>query len=106
MAGETVTRIRETVTGEDRYHNPTTTDVETSIEGAFFAPAGSPELVASDRVTVSEAPTVYWLKEWPDVIATDRLRVRGVVYRVDGNPLDWRDPWGTTEGGLVVKLAL
>jgi hypothetical protein len=106
VAGETVTRIRETDTGAvDRYDNPITSDVETDIPGAFFAPKGVPEVTPVGRVIANEAPTVYWLKEWPDILVTDRLQVRGVEYRVDGIPSDWRDPWGTAVGGLVVTLA-
>lgn len=103
--GETVTRIRETATGAvDRYGNPITTDVETDIEGAAFAPKGLPELTPVGRVITNEAPTLYF-RYVPDIIAADRMRVRGVEYRVDGVPAEWRDPWGSTVGGLVVTLA-
>lgn len=105
MAGEVVVRIREESTGADRYGNPVAEDVPTDIPGAFVAPEpASTESASVGRETLLDALTVYWHKEWPDIVATDRLQVRGVEYRVDGVPSDWRDPWGTVVGGLVVRL--
>ena len=103
--GEPVTRIRETVTGEDRYGNPTTEDVQAALPSAAFAPEGSPEVDPVGRVIVSQSPTLYWRMERPDVVASDRLVVRGVEYAVDGKPADWRDPNGSALGGLVVRLS-
>ena len=103
--GEPVTRIRATVTGVDRYDNPVTTDVETELPPAAFAPEGSPEQDAVGRIVISQSPTLYWREVRPDVVASDRLRVRGVEYAVDGVPADWRDPNGGPLGGLVVRLS-
>jgi len=97
---EPVTRIRAQVTGEDRYGNPTTTDVESDLPAALFAPEGSPEIAEPGRTIVTQGPSLYWRGEWPDVVSSDRLRVRGEVFAVDGHPADWR---GLT-GGLVVRL--
>lgn len=102
--GEPVTRIRAEVVGEDRYGNPVTGDVESTLPSAGFAPEGSPEVDQVGRVVVTGRPSLYWRGEWPDVVASDRVRVRGVVYAVDGTPADWRDPWGSPLGGLVVRL--
>lgn len=102
--GEPVVRIREQVTGEDRYGNPVTADVEEPLPNAAFAPEGAPEVTEPGRVVVSQSPTLYWREEWPDVVASDRLRVRGVEYAVDGDPADWRTPWDSGPGGLVVRL--
>lgn len=104
MLGEPVTRIRGTVTGQDRYGNDVVSDVESALPDAMFAPEGSPEVPDPGRVVVSQAPTLYWRGEHPDVLASDRLRVRGELYAVDGKPADWRDPWGSDLGGLVVRL--
>lgn len=103
--GEPVSRVRGEASGVDRYGNPTVVDVEVDLPPAAFAPAGAPEVAEPGRVIVSTAPTLYWRGERPDVVASDRLRVRGVVYAVDGAPADWRDPWGSDLGGLVVRLA-
>jgi len=104
VIGEPVTRIRGEVTGADRYGNPTTVDVETDLPPAFVAPEGAPEVAEPGRVIASQSPTLYWRDERPDVIVTDRLRVRGEVFAVDGVPADWRSPWGGV-GGLVVRLS-
>lgn len=106
MAGETVTRIRATATGVDRYGNPTSTDAELDIEGAFFAPEQkSSESVEVGREAVPFEPTLYFPGLWPDLTERDRVRVRGDVYAVDGIPADWRNPWGPAAlGGLVVTL--
>lgn len=107
MLGETVTRIRAGAqTGTDAFGQPVYgPDVETTIDGAMFAPGGSSESVEVGREAVVTAPTLYFRAAWPDIVETDRIRVRGVEYDVDGRPADWRDPFGTDgPGGLVVTL--
>lgn len=106
MWGETVTRVRRGPSpGLDRYRKPLPgADVETPIEGAAFAPEGSPESVEVGRVVLSEAPKLYFRQSRPDIVASDRLRVRGDLYDVSERPADWRDPWGSDVGGLVVTL--
>lgn len=103
---ETVIRLRDTQTGVDAYNNPVTETVETPIPGAAFAPEqASRESVEVGREAVTTQPAVYFHRTWPDIVRTDRLRVRGVEYRVDGDPADWRYPFGATgPGGLVVTL--
>lgn len=106
MAGETVTRIRAGASpGDDRYGDPIPgADVETAIAGGFFAPGGTSEPVEVGRAPVISEPTVYFPHAWPDIAPTDRLRIRGDVYQVTGDPGDWRSPQGSTVGGLVVPL--
>lgn len=106
MAGETVTRIRPTESGVDRYGNPVFTDAEVDIPGAFFAPEqSSTELTQVGRVPVITKPSLYFPGAWPDLVASDRVRVRGLVFEVNGDPADWRNPWGgPLPGGLVVTL--
>lgn len=107
MFGETVIRIRAGApTGEhDRYGAPILgPDVETPLEGAAFDPGGSREPVEVGRAAVITTPRVFFPEQWPDVVSTDRLRVRGVEYRVTGRPPEWRDPFGSDVGGLVVEL--
>jgi hypothetical protein len=108
MAGEIVTRIRAgTQTGVDRYGNPVYgPETELDIPGAFVDPGTSNEPVIVDGEPVVTSPTVYFPGAWPDVREDDRLRVRGKVFHADGTPPDWRDPWGSSLGGLVVKITL
>ena len=100
---EPVVRLRGESTGVDRYGNPVMVDVELDLPPAAFAPEGSPESGEPGRSIVSQAPTLYWRDAWPDVVASDRVRVRGEVFAVDGRPVEWRSPWSGV-GGLVVRL--
>lgn len=105
--GETVVRIRAGDSpGLDRYRNPIPgADVEAPLDRAAFDPGGSLEPVEVGRAAVVTTPKVYFRGYAPDVVSTDRLRVRGVLYRVEGRPAEWRDPHaGNVVRGLVVEL--
>lgn len=101
-----VTRIRRgPQTGTDAFHQPTYgPDVETALPEALFAPGGSTEPVEPGRTPVITVPTLYWRDAWPDVVSTDRLRVRGTPFEVQGKPADWRPARDGGPGGLVVQL--
>jgi len=104
MQTETVTRLREGApTGVDAFNQPIPgPDVPTDITGALVAPGGSSEILTdAGRVPVVTQTAVYFPGSWPDIAKGDRLRVRGVVYEVDGKPADWRSGG---PGGLVVTL--
>jgi hypothetical protein len=105
MLGEQVTRRRRTQSGTDRYGNPvyTTTDVVLE-QGAAFDPGGSREPVEVGRTQVVTTPKAYFT-ERPDVRADDLLLIRGDWFTVQGDPADWRDPFGSQVGGLVVELS-
>lgn len=108
MFGEQVTRARRGAkVGTDRYGNPIygTTTVA-SITGAAFDPGGSTEPVTVGADPVRTEPTLYFPSAWPDIGPDDLVQVRGHNYRVTGRPPDWRSPWGTAVGGLVVHLEL
>lgn len=97
-----VTRIRRVQSGVDRYNNPVYAVVESEIEElALFAPRDVIPATEVGRSPIVVEPTLYWFKSWPDVVASDRVRVRGVEYEVQSVPADWR---GTSVGGLTVKL--
>ena len=102
---ETVTRIRAGApTGTDAFGQPIPgPDVETAIEGALFAPGASSEPVEVGREAVVSSPTLYFRGARPDLVRTDRVRVRGLVYELDGDPADWRNG-DSPVGGLVVTL--
>lgn len=105
MIGETVTRLRSG-TASDRYGDDasTGTPAEVAVDGALFAPGGSPQTFQIGRQPVIDQPVLYFLRQWPDIVQTDKIRVRGTVYEVDGDPEDWRSAYGSGLGGLVVKL--
>ena len=106
MIGETVTRLRTGAqTGTDAFGQPVYgPDDEVDIDGAAFDPGGSVEPVELGRAAVVTTPKCYWRDVAPDVVSTDRLRVRGVVYQVTGNPAAWVSPYTGTTKGLVVEL--
>jgi len=102
---ETVTRVRAGAsTGTDAFGQPIPgADVELDIDGALFAPGGTSEPIEAGRAAVISEPTLYFRAARPDIVHTDHMRVRGVLYGVDGVPPDWN--WGdSTGGGLVVAL--
>lgn len=101
-----VTRLRRgSQTGTDAFHQPVYgPDSETALPEGLFAPGGSTEPVEPGRTPVVTVPTLYWRNEWPDVVSTDRLRVRGTVFEVQGEPADWRPAGDGGPGGLVVQL--
>lgn len=104
MYGETVTRIRRQKTGEDRDNEPIYSDTETAVSGAGVAwgPSEEPLLIAGNPVTVDA--TLYFWESSPDIKREDRIRVRGKVYEVAGDPADWRNPFTGWNAGLVVNL--
>jgi hypothetical protein len=109
LIGETVTRLRYATTGTDRYGNAVRdpddeAPAELPIAGAMFDPGGSVEPVERGREAVITQPTAYFVGQWPDILASDQLRIRGRVYEVIGDPGDWRSGFGTSLGGLVVPL--
>jgi len=103
MLGESVVRIRPTASAPDRYGNPTTTDTETTLTGAAFDPGGSREPVEVGRASVVTTPKLYF-QSTPDLTSSDRVRVRGLTYTVEGNPAVWISPFTNVTAGLVVEL--
>jgi hypothetical protein len=108
VIGEPVVRVRKGASpGNDRYGNPLPgTDVETTLTGAAFDPGGTLEPVEIGRTQVVTTPKVYFRDYAPDVLSTDLLRVRGLLYQVQGRPAKWVSPYTTRTAGLVVELKL
>lgn len=105
MTGEPVSVIRPGApTGEtDRYGHPVLgPDVETPLPDAMFAPIGSGEPVQIGRTQVITSDSLYWRGVDPGLTADDRVRVRGAVREVDGEPSVWRR--GTRVVGVVARL--
>lgn len=110
MIGETVYVLQRTQTGADRYGTPVYDWPEPGVElrGCGVAPleiggqdAAEPPDVA--RNAVVRQFTVYAPAGAP-ITAADRLKVRGEVYEVIGEPSDWRSPYSRRRPGLVAKV--
>lgn len=103
MQTETVTRLRATATTTDPYSNQAepdwtqpTADVDiTTLAPAEPRPSGEPLQDARNQVV--SGYTLY-LPEDADVTRLDRMRVRGVVHNVLGDPAVWLG------AGLVVQV--
>ncbi len=97
MAGsEIVTVIREP--GPDAFGDPGAGAAATfDIPGCLFAPGPSRELGIGTNQVDTDA-TVY-APPGVDVLPTDKIRARGVVYTVVGDPQDWG-----SAAGVVIPL--
>lgn len=101
--GETIIRIRAPRT-PDAYNpaGPGVPDwsaaVETSLDGFAVDPGGSTEAATVNREQITTSPTLYG-PFGADVVASDRVRVRGVTWEVAGNRADWRNPFTGWEAG-------
>lgn len=105
FVGEPVTRRRQQQTGVDRYGNPVYTPVDAVLpERAAFDPGGSRDPVEVGREQTITTPKLYFPKAYPDLNDTDQVLIRGVVFDLEGNPADWKSPYGSDVGGLVVEL--
>ena len=102
---ETVTRLRPTQAGVDRNENPVYADVEFPIFSAWVAGNTSQEPGEYGRSQVITGITLY-LPPGTDVRPSDRFRVRGQVYEVEGLPFDWdaSRPHLYGEAGVQVSL--
>lgn len=101
---ETVIRQRPTAT-VDRYGD-SVVDWTTPTEATYTTRAVEPVSSSEDNDGRQAVITGYriYLDPGVDFQAGDRAVLRGVTYDVDGEPADWRSPWGTDVGGVVVAL--
>jgi hypothetical protein len=98
-AGDAETVVVLRPPGKDRFGDPAAGDTaQFDLPGCLFAPGPSIERNTAANQVDSDA-TVY-APAGSDVRAADRLRVRGVVYDVIGNPQDWG------RAGVVIALRL
>jgi len=106
MPGETVTRIRRgEQIGTDAYNKPIYgPDTETDFQGAFVAFGDPWEAHEVGRNSDHSDLSVFFPNQYPDIVGSDRLRVRGVEYPVMSDPPEWKSPWGSRIGGLLVRM--
>lgn len=108
--GDTVTIVRPGPPTRDAYGNDVAgSPVEVTVSGCGIAPrggtgTGSTEIVQG-RDTVIVGLTLY-APAGTDIRATDRVRVAGVLYEVDGQAGAFRSPFTGSTGPVVAALAL
>lgn len=108
--GETITRQRGVAT-DDPYANEDDTDLdwtnpsELEIGGWGVDDSRSVEPLEDGRSPVITDYVLY-RDEPADVLAGDRVVVRGVTCDVVGRPATWRNPLTGTEAGFVVRAKL
>lgn len=88
MAGsrETITVVRPG--GRTKFGDDDGSATEFPIEGCLYAPGPSREPGFADQQVVTDG-TVYAPADIPEVRPTDRIRVRGKLYAVVGEPMVW-----------------
>ena len=101
MTTETVTVLRDSPGGRDAYGDPVaSTTASTAVDGCLVAPSGSEE--PGDRG--SDGVITGWKVYAPPgtiVLPTDRVVVRGITCRVEGEVADW----GEAPGGVVITVS-
>ncbi|GHD70138.1 hypothetical protein GCM10010317_076800 [Streptomyces mirabilis] len=108
--GEDVTVLRPGAPTQDRYGNDVPGPAaEIPVYGCAVAPrdgtgAGANEIIDA-RDTVIVGLTLY-APYGTDIRATDRVRVGGELYEVDGQPGSFRSPFTGSTGPVVVALEL
>ena len=101
--GETVVIIRSGPPTQDDYGNDVPGAlVETAVAGCAVWPRTTSEDVQA-RQQVLEGVSIV-LPFGTDVLPTDRVRVRGVLYDVDGDPGEWQSALTGTKAGVQVDL--
>lgn len=103
MTGETVTRLRAPLV-EDRYGSEVRdwdNATESAVTGCIVAPRHEGEDHEDGRQGVIVGFTVY-APAGADILATDRLTIRGDDHEVDGEPGAWVNPWTEITEGIEI----
>jgi hypothetical protein len=101
LGGELVIVLRRVADGVDRYQNVRYRTEEVPVAGAAVRVLGSDEKPDGGGSSVTDSIEVVMPAGTP-VAVNDRLRVRGLVYEVDGTPEDQRDPQTGAQPGVKV----
>ena len=108
--GDTVTILRPGPATQDAYGNDVPgAPTEIPVGGCAVAPrdgtGAGPNEIVDARDTVIEGLMLY-APFGTDIRATDRVRVGGDVYEVEGQPGSFRSPFTGSTGPVVVALEL
>lgn len=100
-AGETVTVLRPAKV--DNVGDPTGAPADHDIAGCAINWLSSSE--NTDRRETTTALVEVYCPAGADILATDRVRLPdGRVFRVDGAPASWHNPFTGWDAGIVVRL--
>jgi head-tail adaptor len=104
VAGETVTVLRATATTDA--HGNVVRAWADAEEHQVSGVAVNPREVNAENGgrEASEDLFVLYMPAGADVLASDRVRVRGEVYDVDGTPKVWRSPFTARHPGVEVHV--
>lgn len=102
LPGETVTLLRRTRAGTDPDGNDAWVTAEVPVAGCVVWPRASSELVEQQDTVIVGLSVL--LPPATVVLATDRVRVRGDVYEVDGQPAAWTSPFDQQTPGVQAAL--
>lgn len=106
--GKTITILRDSPGGLDEGNDPVaSTTTSTDIAGCGIAPRYSSESIEKGRNGVIIGFTIF-APYGSDIFFTDRIKIDGVVYLIDGDPANWSNPFtGSTPGmEIAVKRAV
>lgn len=93
--------VTDPYSGEDSPSWDAPTEVQ--VDGVGVEPRPSGEPVQDARNAVTSGFTLY-MPAGSDVTAQNRVRVRGIVYGVLGEPAVWRSPFSGWAAGVVVQV--
>jgi hypothetical protein len=99
---ESITQVRQNSVGTDSYGEPILVTTETELQAKVAARTGS-KTVGAAEITVTSGLTVY-LPPGTDIEIADIFIVRDERYVLDGEPFDWRNPFGGWTPGTVIDL--
>lgn len=101
--GETVILITRTVVGQDGDGNDLYGEVQTPLDGCWFDPGGSSELIQGQE-TVIRRPQVGLPEGSVLPSPVDAVIARGIRYPIDGQPQAFHNPFTGWEPGIVIQL--
>ena len=104
MSGETVWHLPRRTGSADAHGNTVWSwPDEVPVAGAKVAPAAGEETGEPAREAVTVGLKVM-LPAGVRIAPVDRMKVRGAIYHVIGEPGVWVNPWTSRETGVQVAL--
>ena len=101
---ETVQHQKYNGTTKDARNNEVESWAAATNLGIYaFNPGGTSEPFTPGHDRVVTTPTIY-CPPGTVVGAHDKITVRGKPFKVDGDPLDFRNPYDSLMGNVTIKL--